>query len=481
MTIATKPNCQKCGKPLPNSGLGAGECRWCLLSLGLDSDGRYRPSRVGSAAESSDGSSRDSFLQVGVLPEFGDYELVSEIARGGMGVVYRARQRSLNRIVAVKLILAGQLATPDSVRRFQLEAEAAARLDHPAIVPIYEIGEVETQHFYSMKLIEGVSLAECRDEFAVDPAASVAETRLQEVCIAELILRVARALEYAHQHGILHRDLKPSNILIDQDGLPHLTDFGLAKLTDGHEGNLTFTQTVLGTPGYLSPEQAAGNSDITTGADIYGLGAILYELLTRRPPFVGANAVETMWMAVHNEPPAPRKIVPTVDRDLETIALRCLEKKPENRYSTAAEVAEELQRFVRREPIKARPVSKLESLRRWCLRRPRTAILAGSFLTLLVVGSAMVAWQWRRAERANVELTENVAHLKWMTIDNMIDNGQSSRGLAIVASLLRNNRHDRKAAMFGMSLVEQRRFPLPRRAADSTSGWSRTYGCSTPL
>ncbi len=439
------------------SGVSEGQCLQCLLDL-ADSESELNQSL-------SDDLASDIFLSQGVLPQFGDYELIAEIARGGMGIVYRARQRSLNRIVAVKVILAGQLATPESVRRFQLEAEAAARLDHPGIVPIYEIGDVETQHFYSMKLIDGVSLAECRSDFSLDSTTTPAAIRRQELRISGLLASVARALEYAHQHGVLHRDLKPSNILMDRESLPHLTDFGLAKLTGGNDCSLTLTQAVLGTPGYMAPEQAAGRSDVTTRSDIYGIGAILYELLTGRPPFVGANAVETLWMAVHDEPVPPRKLNPTVNRDLETIALRCLEKNPQNRYSTAAEVADEFQRFLRREPIRARPISSVEQFTRWCQRNRRTAVLAGSLLGLLVIGSVMVSWQWVRAERANIRLTENVADLKWTTISNMIDTGQSSRGLAIVASLIRKDPRDWKAAMFGLSLVEQRRFPVPAAPA----------------
>ncbi|MFO1004058.1 MAG: protein kinase [Planctomycetaceae bacterium] len=456
MSIESPRICVGCGREV-QSGVSEGQCLQCLLDL-ADSDSKLSQSL-------SEDLAGDEFLDQGILRQFGDYELIAEVARGGMGIVYRARQRSLNRIVAVKVILAGQLAAPESVRRFQLEAEAAARLDHPGIVPIYEIGVVETQHFYSMKLVDGVSLAECRGDFSIDSTATPAAMRRQEFRISGLLANVAGALEYAHQHGVLHRDLKPSNILIDRESLPHLTDFGLAKLTGGNDSSLTLTQAVLGTPGYMAPEQAAGRTDVTTRSDIYAIGAILYELLTGGPPFVGTNAVETMWMAVHDEPVPPRKLNPAVNRDLETIALRCLEKDPQNRYSTAAEVADEFQRFLRREPIRARPVSSLEQFTRWCQRNRRTAMLAGSLLGLLVIGSVMVSWQWLRAEQANIKLTENVADLNWTTISNMIDNGQSSRALAIVASLVREDPRDWKAAMFGISLAEQRRFPVPAAPA----------------
>ena len=450
--------CPVCGnKSRSKSGSGGG-CAYCLLQIGLGTNGAGSGSSLGPSPRNTASS---LLLRDGVLPKFGDYELLNEIARGGMGVVYQARQRSLNRLVAVKLILAGQLATPESVQRFRLEAAAAARLNHPAIVPIYEIGECETQHFYSMQLVDGISLSECLHEFALSPAVSASDRRQQELCIAELLSRVARALDFAHQHGVLHRDLKPSNILIDKDGQPHLTDFGLAKLTGGEAGELTLSQAVLGTPGYLAPEQAAGSIDITIAADVYGLGATLYELLTGRPPFAGSSAVETMWMAINQPPTPPRQINPSVDRDLETIALHCLEKRPDQRYLSAAAVADDLERFMRREPILARPVSGSEQVWRWCQRNPKLALLAVSLTLAILLGSGVATWQWSLAERANVELRENVAHLQWEAIDGMMQSGQASRALAKVASLLRDDLTDWKAAMFGMSVLDRHGFPVP--------------------
>lgn len=451
--------CRLCGQPTIGSGVG-GACPYCLLQLGLGSSAA--PAGLSSVSRSSANSSGDEFVRQGVLPKFGDYELESEIARGGMGVVYRARQRSLNRVVAVKMILAGQLASPESIQRFRLEAEAAARLHHPGIVQIYEIGEHETQHFFSMELIEGVSLAECLHDFQLVKKASPSVQREQELCIAELLVRVARALEFAHQRGVLHRDLKPSNILIDEQGQPHLTDFGLAKLTGRESSGLTLSAAVLGTPGYLAPEQAAGLTEqVTTAADVYGLGATLYELLTGQPPFVGTSAVQTMWMAIHEEAVHPRQLNSTVHRDLETIALRCLEKNPERRYPSSAAVADELERFIRHEPIQARPVSRLEHGWRWCQRNPGLAGLASTLLLAILIGSGTAFWQWGRAQSANVRLTENVGHLEWAAIDTMLESGQSSRALAKVASLLRTDPGDRNAAMFAMSVLEQRRFPVP--------------------
>ncbi len=287
---------------------------------------------------------------------------------------------------------------------------------------------------------------------------------------------MARALDFPHQRGVLHRDLKPSNILIDERGNPRLTDFGLAKLTNREAGGLTLAAAVLGTPGYLAPEQAAGSeAEVTTAADVYGLGGTLYELLTGRPPFVGSTALTTMMMAIDRPPTPPRQINPAVHRDLETIALRCLEKAPQRRYHSAEAVADELERFTRGEPIEARPVGRAEQVLRWCRRNPTLAVALCVLVVAIVGGGGAVFWQWRRAERANValghanvalghanvSLTQTVADLKWGAIDDLLQQGQSSRALATVASLIRDQPNDAAAAMFSMSVLEQRRFPVP--------------------
>ncbi len=292
---------------------------------------------------------------------FGEYELIAEIARGGMGVVYRARQVRAGRTVALKMILSGQLASDDDVRRFYAEAQAAAGLDHPGIVPIYEVGEIGGQHYYSMALVEGRSLADRIEQGSLPPREA-----------AELVRKIARAVAYAHRCGVIHRDLKPANVLLDKHGEPRITDFGLAKR--GGEEGLTATGQILGTPSYMPPEQAAGQvHDVCEGSDVYALGAILFATLTGRPPFQSRNPLDTLVQVLEGEVTLPTRLNRQVPRPLELICLRCLEKKPNDRYESANALADDLDRFLRDEPVEARPADWPQRLRRWARRSPALA------------------------------------------------------------------------------------------------------------
>ena len=285
--------------------------------------------------------------------DFGDYELLEVIGRGGQGVVYRARQKSLNRTVALKVIGLGHWATEAHLKRFRREAEAAASLDHSGIVPIYEVGERDGSCYFSMKFIEGGQLDEVvkREPMPIRRA-------------VELIAKVARTVHYAHEHSILHRDIKPGNILLDGKGEPHLTDFGLARLVET-ESTVTRTMEVLGTPSYMAPEQAVGNNDaVSSVTDVYGLGAVLYQLLTGHPPFAGGTTYETIKLLLDTEPRQPRLWNSKIDRDLSTICLKCLEKDPKRRYSSALALAEDLERWLKHEPIRARRTGANHSRRK---------------------------------------------------------------------------------------------------------------------
>jgi len=328
------------------------------------------------------------FSEAAGLLRLGDYELLEEIARGGMGVVYRARQMSLNRIVALKVILQGPFSSRDFVQRFQQEAHAVAALRHPNIVTVYEVGEQEGSHFLALEFVEGGNLADL-----------VRERPLPARRAAGYLQIIAQAVEHAHQRGVLHRDLKPSNILLDVFDQPRVTDFGLAKLAS-QDTSITVTGQVLGSPNYMPPEQAAGKfAETTPASDVYSLGAILYELLTGRPPFQGETLQAVLAQVQETEPVPPRHLIPGIPVDLQTICLKCLQKDPQRRYPSAHALAEDLGRFLDHQPIQARPVPALERVWLWSCRRPLLAALSAALVLTVVLGVAGILWEWRQAER----------------------------------------------------------------------------------
>src|SRR5258706_4562576 len=386
--------CSSCGGDI-EADVPFRQCPKCLLDLGL-----LREAAPGSeAAPSVFSSDADRGF---ALP---DYEVLEQIGRGGMGTVYRARQLSLNRIVALKMISAGELASPAALARFRREAEAAAKLDHPQIVAIIRVDKQVAHPFTWMRLIEGTSLAVKRRSLVVplpsQPADRVDAYRRQ-IGVASVIATVARAVYYAHSRGVLHRDLKPSNILLDREGTPHLTDFGIAKLA-GEETGLTQTAELLGTPAYMAPEQAAGKP-VSAAADIYSLGVILYELLTGRRPFEADRPVEMLRKVIEEEPAHPTVINAAIDQDLATITLKCLDKNPARRYASALEFAEDLDRWRQREPIQARPAGPIIRLQRWTARNPALATLIAGLIVGMGLTLGLLAKAHEEKRRKSIAL-----------------------------------------------------------------------------
>lgn len=446
-------HCAICGAAIPPAAPG-GQCPLCLLNLASS-----------TVLEEEAAAWRDLLLGPEQVRKFGDYELLEEIARGGMGVVYRAWQASADREVAVKMIVAGQLATPETVARFQNEAAAASRLVHPHIVPVYEFGEYETQHYFSMRFIPG------KRNIATWARELPAEQRFP--AIAQAMCEVARAVAHAHQQGVLHRDLKPSNVLIDEKDEPQVTDFGLAKLLDADDAlALTLSSAILGSPSYMAPEQADPRGRrITAATDVYGLGAILYELLAGRPPFTGASPLIVARQVVEQSPARLFDIPP----DLETLCRKCLAKDPQHRYSSAAALADDLDRFSRGQPILAEPESTLSLIAGWSRRHPALSAMAAALAISLGAGFFGVLWQWRHAEaarqevatanlhlqQANTQLSRTIDHLEWRTLDMLLERDYARRALAELASRLRSNPRSWQAASYAISLVEQRPFARP--------------------
>ena len=407
--------CRKCGAKI-FSDAPEGLCIGCVLKAAM-------PTAADDCDSASDAEAirekevlqSEKLAHAGEpLGEFGDYELLEEIGRGGQGVVFRARQKNLNRVVALKVIGLGQWATKADLRRFRREAEAAARLDHPGIVPIYEVGERGGSCYFSMKFIEGGQL----DEVVRHAPLSIRQA-------AELIAKVACTVHHAHAHGILHRDIKPGNLLLDAKGEPHLTDFGLARLVES-ESTVTRTLEVMGTPSYMAPEQAIGNNAaVGSATDVYGLGAVLYQLLTGHPPFAGGTTYETIKLLIDTEPRPPRLWNRKIDRDLSTICLKCLEKDPPRRYPSALALAEDLERWLKREPIAARRGGFLSRGGKWLRRNPTTALLAAALVAL----AAVVGWNVWKSEWIQLPITTGIAVLPFENLSAQKENAAFVDGL----------------------------------------------------
>ncbi len=408
--------CRRCGAKISNDAT-PDICPACLLRTGL---GRFDGDSIAEVVDPgrNDGvpvlDGRKAARSAKILSDFGDYELLEEIGRGGQGVVYRAHQKSLNRTVALKVIGLGPWTTEAHLKRFRWEAEAAASLEHPCIVPIYEVGERDGQCYFSMKLVEGGQL----DEVVRREPMPIRQS-------AELIAKVARTVHYAHEHRILHRDIKPGNILLDKNGEPHLTDFGLARLVEA-ESTVTGTLEVLGTPSYMAPEQAVGNkAQLTSATDVYGLGAVLYQLLTEHPPFAGGTTFETIKLVLDSEPRQPRLLNPKIDRDLSRICLKCLEKDPKRRYSSALALAEDLEHWLKHEPIQAKPSGIFTRARKWVRRNRAITALIGSLVAL----AAAMSWNVSKSELISHPLTKSIAVLPFENVSRDPANAFLADGL----------------------------------------------------
>jgi serine/threonine protein kinase/tetratricopeptide (TPR) repeat protein len=418
--------CRKCGAKI-FSDVPEGLCPRCVLksALGNFADGSVAGGDLSAAAsakaddtgrsdtpsaadENRAPNNKKSARAAELLGELGDYELLEEVGRGGQGVVFRARQKSLNRTVALKVISLGQWASKAHLKRFRLEAEAAARLEHPGIVPIHEVGERDGSCYFSMKFVEGGQLDEVASREPMPIRRAV-----------ELIAKVARTVHYAHEHGILHRDIKPGNILLNAKGEPHLTDFGLARLVES-ESSVTQTLDVLGTPSYMAPEQAVGNNAaVSSATDVYGLGGVLYRLLTGQPPFAGGATYETIKLLLDTEPKQPRLLNPKIDRDLSTICLKCLEKDPKRRYTSALALAEDLGRWLKHEPILARHTGVFARGKKWVWRNPTSALLAASLIALV----AAAGWIISKSELVRHPLPTGIAVLPFENLSVQREDG----------------------------------------------------------
>jgi serine/threonine protein kinase/cytochrome c-type biogenesis protein CcmH/NrfG len=408
--------CEKCGAKILGDA-PRGICPACLLETGL---GLLEDDFVARGADPVRDSlvrpaNRKKFARpASMLGNFSDYELLEEIGRGGQGAVYRAHQKSLNRTVALKVIGLSPWTTQAHLRRFRREAEAAASLEHPRIVPIYEVGERDVFCYFSMKFIEGGQLDEVIKHRPIPIRSAV-----------ELIAKLARTVHYAHERGILHRDIKPANILLDQEGEPHLTDFGLARLVET-ESTITRTREVIGTPSYMAPEQAAGEiTQVNQSTDTYGLGAVLYQLLTGYPPFAGGTSYGTIQLLLDTEPRPPRVWNPKIDCDLSTICLKCLEKDQKRRYPSALALAEDLEHWLKHEPIHAKRSGVFTHARKWVRRNPAIAALIASLVAL----AAVMSWNVWKSELVSPLAPKGIAVLPFQNLSPDPDNAYFANGV----------------------------------------------------
>jgi len=446
--------CRKCGAPLPRGG-SAGFCARCLFSTVA------RP--LSTPAAEKKGASEPQRL--------GEYDLLEQIAQGGMGIVYRARDRRANRVVALKMILEGRFSGEWGRKRFRTEAEAVASLDHPNIVPVYEVGEADGRAYFTMKFVDGINLSRRLASGAIEPRAA-----------ATMMAKVARALHHAHERGILHRDLKPANILLDAQEEPFVTDFGLARRLS-EESDLTQSGVLMGTPNYMSPEQASGKiREVTTASDVYGLGAMLFHMLTGAPPFASESPQQTVRLVLEQEPKRISAVFPRVDRDLETICLKCLEKAPGQRYSSALEFALDLERWLGNRTILARRSTAPERVVKWAQRRPVVAALLGAVVLTFFTGVAGVFFQWRKTEAARISAvhlgtleakarreaeaayrstTELLSQVELEKADGLLASGNSGGGLAYLARVLRRDPANAVASARIVSYLSRRTIAVP--------------------
>lgn len=436
--------CPKCGSQLP---AGSHLCPACALAGVLE---------IASESDAIALLLHDIPQPGEKVKYIGDYELLEVIAHGGMGVVYKARQKSLNRIVALKMLIGGVHASAEFKRRFQQEAETVGSLQHPHIVPIYEVGEHDGQPYFAMEYVAGRDLARMTEVQLLPPRTA-----------AQHLKTVAEAVHYAHQQGILHRDLKPSNILVGLDGRPRVTDFGLARQIGGD--NLTVTGATVGTPGYLPPEQTSSvRGQVGVQSDVYSLGAVLYHLLSGRPPFLAGSAIETLQLVLNADPASLRQLNPSVPRDLETISLKCLAKRPTQRYVSAEELAKDLERWLDGRPISARPISVSERVVKWVRRRPAIAALLGALVFVGVFGALGILSQWRTAvtarhdaEQASRSTSNALLRLKLQLAENAAESGRYGVQLGHLAGVLRSQPTNRVAIERLLSTLGHRNYLLP--------------------